>query len=113
MPEYESTKNRENMKQTIFITLMALLLAVGGKDLRVLVLTTTPQMHCENCENKIKNNMRFEKGVKKVETSIEKQLVTITYDPKKNNVEGLQAGMKKIGYDTKVVSDNKMKVKKD
>ncbi len=48
-----------------------------------------------------------------METSIEKQLVTITYDPKKNNVEGLQAGMKKIGYDTKVVSDNKLKVKKD
>ncbi len=93
------------MKQTILISLMALLLGLGGKELRVLVVTPTPQMHCENCENKIKKNMRFEKGVKKVETSIEKQEVTITYDPSKNTVEGLQAGMKKIGYDTKVVSD--------
>ena len=74
----------------------SLLLAFGAKELRVLVLTPTPQMHCENCENKIKKNMRFEKGVKKVDTSIEKQEVTITYDPTKNTVEGLQAGMKRL-----------------
>ena len=85
----------------------SLLLSLGGKELRVLMLTPTPQMHCESCENKIKKNMRFEKGVKKVETNIGKQEVTITYDPSKNTVEGLQAGMKKIGYDTKVVSDAK------
>lgn len=90
----------------------SLLLAFGAKELRVLVLTPTPQMHCENCENKIKNNMRFEKGVKKVETNIEKQEVTITYDPSKNTIEGLQAGMKKIGYDTKVVSDKQVKKEK-
>ena len=96
------------MKHTLFITLMALMIGLGGKELRVLVLTPTPQMHCESCENKIKKNMRFEKGVKRVETNIEKQEVTITYDPSKNTVEGLQAGMKKIGYDTKVVSDKKV-----
>ena len=68
------------MKHTLLITMLALLL---GGSLRVLVLTPTPQMHCQNCENKIKKNMRFEDGVKKVETSIERQEVTITYDPKK------------------------------
>ena len=99
------------MKQTIFITLMVLLLGMGGKDLRVLVLTPTPQMHCTSCENKIKSNMRFEKGVKKVETNLGKQEVTITYDAKKNTVKGLQTGMKKIGYDTKVVSDKPVEKK--
>ena len=97
------------MKQTLIITIMALLMGFGGKELRIVVLTPTPQMHCTSCETKIKNNMRFEKGVKKVETNIEKQQVTITYDPSKNTVEGLQAGMKKIGYDTKVVSDKEVK----
>ena len=97
------------MKHAIIITLMSLLLGLGGKELRVLVLTPTPQMHCESCENKIKKNMRFEKGVKKVETDLKSQHVTITYDPGKNNVEGLQQGMKKIGYETKVVSDQPVK----
>lgn len=100
------------MKQTLLITIIALIMGMGGNNLRVVILTPTPQMHCASCENKIKSNMRFEKGVKKVETNIEKQEVTITYDPKKNTVEGLQAGMKKIGYDTKVVSDKPAEKKK-
>ena len=93
------------MKRTFLMIMASMILALGGKELRQLVLTPTPQMQCENCEKKIKKNMRFEKGVKKVETNRDKQHVTITYDPAKNNVEGLQKGMKKIGYDTKVVSD--------
>ena len=90
----------------------ALLMAVGGKDLRQLVLTPDPVMHCQSCEDKIKGNMRFEKGVVNIETDREKQTVTITYDPKKTNVETLQAAMKKIGRDTKVVSDKPLEKKK-
>ena len=99
------------MKAKILVTLFALILGMSGSNLRVLIVTPSPEMHCESCENKIKSNMRFEKGVKKIETSLERQEVTITYDPKKNNVEGLQKAMKKIGYDTKVVSDKELKKK--
>ena len=31
-----------------------------------LQVTTTPQMHCANCEKKIKSNIRFVKGVKRL-----------------------------------------------
>ena len=68
------------MKQTLLILLSSLLLIAAGKDLRVLVMTPTPQMHCESCENKIKKNLRFESGVKKIETSVKDQTVTVTYD---------------------------------
>ena len=83
----------------------SLLLLSGAKDLRVLVMTPTPKMHCESCENKIKKNLRFEKGVKKIETSVEEQTVTVTYDATKTDVKALQKAMKNIGYDTQVVSD--------
>ena len=99
------------MKSKLLITLVALLLGVGGPNLRVLIVTPTPEMHCESCENKIKSNMRFEKGVTKIETSLERQEVAITYNPSKNNVEGLRKAMKKIGYETKVVSDTELKAK--
>ena len=99
------------MKSKLLITLLALMMGIGAANLRVLVVTPTPEMHCESCETKIKSNMRFEKGVKKVETNLKTQEVSITYDPKKNNVEGLQQAMKKIGYDTKVVSDTEVKKK--
>ena len=83
----------------------SLLLMAAGKDLRVLVMTPTPQMHCESCENKIKKNLRFEKGVKRIETSIKEQTVTVTYDATKTDAKKIQTAMKEIGYDTKVVSD--------
>ena len=83
----------------------SLLLMAGSKDLRVLVMTPTPQMHCESCENKIKKNLRFEKGVKKIETSLKEQTVTVTYDATKTDAKKIQTAMKEIGYDTKVVSD--------
>lgn len=93
------------MKQLFLIILSALMLMGAGKDLRVLVMTPTPQMHCENCENKIKKNLRFEKGVVKIETSIPEQTVIVTYDTSKTDVKKLQTAIKQIGYDTKVVSD--------
>lgn len=82
-----------------------LLFAAGGKELRLLVLTPDPVMHCQSCEDKIKGGMRFEKGVVKIETDREKQTVSITYNPAKTNVETLRAAMKKLGRDTQVVSD--------
>ena len=100
------------MKQTLLILLSSLLLMAAGKDLRVLVMTPTPQMHCESCENKIKKNLRFESGVKKIETSIKEQTVTVTYDGTKTDVKKLLAAMKEIGYDTKVVSDKPKEEKK-
>ncbi|MBP3763930.1 MAG: heavy-metal-associated domain-containing protein [Bacteroidales bacterium] len=85
--------------------------APAPAGLREAVLIPTPQMHCQSCENKIKKNMRFEKGVKRIETDLETQHVTITYDGRKTNVKALQEGMKKIGYETRVVSDQPVKKK--
>ena len=69
-----------------------------GKDIKTLVVTTKPQMHCENCENKIKGNLRFEKGVKRIETSIDEQRVTIDYDADKTTPEKIIACFGKFGY---------------
>ena len=103
------------MKQIITI-IAAILIAFGGKELRVLTVTTTPEMHCQNCEKKIKENIRFEAGVKKIETNLEKQLVVITYDPAKTDSKKLTEAFAKIGYTIKVISDepaiNKHKTKK-
>ncbi len=100
------------MKKTLLMIITSLLLIAGTKDLRVLVMTPTPKMHCENCENKIKKNLRFEKGVVKIETSVKEQTVTVTYNASKTNVEKIQVAMKEIGYETKVISDKPKEEKK-
>lgn len=66
-----------------------------------LVVTPTPMMHCEGCENRIKSNIRFVKGTKKIVTSVPDQTVTIIYNNKKTKFEDFVAAFKKIGYEIK------------
>ena len=70
-----------------------------AKDIKTVVVTTNPEMHCENCENKIKGNLRFEKGIKNIITDLKTKTVTIEYDADKTNVQNIIAGFKKIKYE--------------
>lgn len=92
------------MKKTILISAMMLTAIVGlAKDIKTVIVTTTPQMHCENCENRIKSNLRFEKGVKRIATSILDQTVTITYDADKTSEEKILKGFKKFKYEARIL----------
>ncbi len=94
------------MKKFFLFLIAALTISVAGaKDIKTVVLTTTPPMHCEGCEKRIKDNIRFEKGVKKIETNVEQQTVTITYDADKTTVENLIKGFEKIKYVAREVND--------
>ena len=73
--------------------------AVLAKDIRVVVFKVS-QMHCEKCEKKVKDNMRFE-------TEVKARLVTITYDAEKTNVKKLQAGFNKFKYEAEFVKETK------
>lgn len=97
----------KSMKRTFCMMVAAMLCcaATFAKDLKVLVVSTSPEMHCNSCETKIKNNIRFTAGVKKIETNLETKKVTITYDGDKTNAKTIVAAFKKIGYTAKVVSD--------
>ena len=46
--------------------------AVLAKDIRVVVFKVS-QMHCEKCEKKVKDNMRFEKGLKDISTEVKNE----------------------------------------
>ena len=86
--------------------LMAWLLATAGNMIAkapadTLTVTTLPQMHCQKCENKIKSNIRFVKGTKKIETSVDDQRVTIISDGKKAKYEDYVVAFRKIGYEIK------------
>ena len=70
-------------------------------------VTTTPQMHCANCEKKIKSNIRFVKGVKKIETSVPQQTVTIIYDPRKSTYQDFEKAFEKIGFRIEAVGKEK------
>lgn len=82
---------------------MALLALMAGSALAApqadtLVVNTTPVMHCQNCENKIKKNIRFVKGTKRIDTSVPNQTVTIIFDGRKATYADYEAAFRKIGF---------------
>ncbi|MDD7256805.1 MAG: heavy metal-associated domain-containing protein [Prevotellaceae bacterium] len=87
------------MKKTILLSFCMLLsVAMSAKDIKTLIVKTNPVMHCENCETKIKHNLRNEKGITGIETSIREQQVKITYDAEKNTAENIISAFGKFGY---------------
>jgi len=58
----------------------------------------TVSMQCQNCEQKIKKNIPFEKGVKDLSTDLDKKLVTIKYSPDKTDKAKLKKSIEKLGF---------------
>ena len=101
------------MRKVIMTLAIALMgVAAQAKDIKTAIFTTQPQMHCASCEKKIKGNLRYEKGVKRIDTNVEQQKVTVKYDADKTSAETLQKAFKKFGYEARQVKADE-KVKRD
>lgn len=99
------------MKKTLFVALMAMFVGVtqlSAKELRKIVFKVE-QMECKNCESKVKKNISFEKGVKRLETDLKNRTVTLTYDAEKTDIQKLKDGFAKFNYEAKVISDVEVK----
>lgn len=95
------------MRTRVLFVVLALATVCFGKDIRTVVLTTLPEMHCANCEKKIKENIRFEKGVKSIKTDLKTKTVIIEYDAAKTNVQDIIKGFKKIKYEASEIKKDK------
>ena len=92
------------MKKIMTMVLMLMISVIAiAKDIKTVVFTTQPKLFCENCENRIKGNLRFLKGIKRIETSLAGKTVTISFDADKTSVEKIIAEFKKIDYVAEVV----------
>lgn len=94
------------MKKYVFTLLATLFaLSVYAKDIKELIVTTIPPMSCQNCENKIKKgDLRFVKGVKKIETNLKDQRVIIEYDADKTDFSQIENAFHKTGYNIEVIN---------
>lgn len=95
------------MKKVLSAILLALVVITVGSfsaaakddaNLATAVFTVSPKMTCQNCEKKVKSNLRFEKGVKDISTDLKAGTVTIRYSAKDTNEANLIKAFKKIGY---------------
>ena len=108
------------MKKTIILTIAALMTVsaatsvastVVSADQAVLTdkkpakkkgeikeVTFNVHLHCENCVQKVQENIAFEKGVKDLHVCLDDQTVSLKYDAAKTNEETLKAAIEKLGY---------------
>ena len=100
------------MRTKFLLAALALAAVSYAKDIKTVVLKTNPEMHCMGCEKKIKENIRFEKGVKSITTNLENKTVTIEYDADKTNVKNIIEGFKKIKYEATEVKSEPVKKEK-
>lgn len=87
-------------KKLLFFIFTTLLVSASAmaRDIRT-VTFKVQQMECPNCENKVKKNIRFEKGVKSITTNVGQRTVSIVYDADKTTASRLQAAFRKFKYE--------------
>ena len=96
------------MKKLILLTFtLFLALLTQAQEIKEVVFSTEPEIHCESCVKRIKDNLRFEKGVKAINPDLNTKLVTIQYDSEKTNPENLIKAFAKIKYKATVVEPKK------
>lgn len=102
------------MKKIIMI-MMACLVSLGmmaaKENLQVVVLGC--ELHCQGCCDKVMKNIAFEKGVKDLACDLKHQMVTVTYDANKTNVEKLQKAFDKIGKPARVITEDELNKQKE
>lgn len=92
----------------LFLAAIAFITSVYAEQ-KTVCFTVNPPMQCRNCENKIKENIRFENGIKSVKPSAKDGIVEVTYDDNKTDVAKIEAGFEKIGYKASVVDKSECK----
>lgn len=105
------------MKTIVKALLVLLIIAVPAKGMaqdkekekekQTSTVRFETSIHCENCVNSIMKNIPFEKGVKDVKCNLDTKIVTVVFQPEKNNTEQLKRAIEKLGYTAKEVKEKK------
>ena len=92
------------MKKLILLAFVLFLAVVSqAQSIKEVVFTTEPEIECQNCVKRIKDNLRFEKGVKAINPDLKTKLVAVQYDSEKTDPDKLIKAFAKINYKATVV----------
>lgn len=61
-------------------------------------ITGEEKMHCEGCENRVRNALQRLDGVLGVITCIEEQRITVSIDTERVRADQVDARLRQIGY---------------
>ena len=95
--------------KNLFLTIVALFLFsfFASAQTNVSTASIKTMFHCANGKALIEKEMVKVDGVKEVVADVETKIVTIKYDEKVINKDGLVAAIEKIGYKTEFTPEDK------
>ena len=96
-------KNIRFILMTVLVLIMATTFAQTSKTNEIKIKVA---FHCENGKAMIEKGLAKEDGVSSVVADLESKVVTIKYNPEKQNKEKLVAAIEKIGYSTEFTKDD-------
>ena len=86
--------------KTIKITLILVMIGIAARAQNASdTVRIQTSAICDQCKDRIENDLSFEKGVKTVKLDLESKIVTVIYNPRKTDVQKIREAITKIGYD--------------
>lgn len=73
--------------------------AMGQKNSKNDTVRIKTSIQCEMCEERIMENLPFEKGVKDIRIDIKSKMVTVVFRNDKTDAHALRESISDIGYD--------------
>jgi copper chaperone CopZ len=112
MQAYDSVLNKIN-KQKVYMKLLKLILIISlliSGRVSLYAQTDTVRIKtsavCDQCKEKIENDLSFEKGVKTVKLDLTTKEVTVVYNAKKTDEQKIREAITQIGYDADTLKAN-------
>lgn len=95
---FHSTKNQMFKNKSIIavIIAIAILEKVNARNSTVKIQTSAV---CDQCKDRIENDLSFEKGVKSSHLDQKTKVVTVVYNPAKADEQKIRGAITKMGYD--------------
>ena len=79
------------------IAVMMAVVVYAATD-KTVTFSLNPKLQCENCENKVKEALRYTDGVKDITTNVSENTVTVQFDSDKTNAGTLVKALAKVNY---------------
>lgn len=90
-------------KLIIVIALLVGITTINAKEKESTVMFFIANMQGDNGKSRIEKAIPLEKGVKNLIFDLERQKLTIVYQPQKTTPESLRKSLEKMGYEVKAV----------
>lgn len=90
-------------KLIIVIALLVGITTINAKEKESTVMFFIANMQGDNGKSRIEKALPLEKGVKDLIFDLERQKLTIVYQPQKTTPESLRKSLEKMGYQVKMV----------